>query len=118
MSNPNPSPENRFKEGNNANPGGKTKEQKQIEMEAALMSAKLRHKMLSAMTHKLETIPEGEEKAPNAMDFLNNKSLKLFKDSEDRYHGAPTQPHEHNVVHSPSDKLAGILDAISSRKTS
>ncbi|MBL4766515.1 MAG: hypothetical protein JKY94_02170 [Rhodobacteraceae bacterium] len=118
MSNPNPSPDTRFKAGESANPGGKTPEQKKIENEAALMSAKLRHKMLSSMMETLENIPEGEEDAPDAMVFLNNKSLKLFKDSEDRCHGSPVQPHEHNIAVSPSKQLAGILDAITSRKTS
>lgn len=82
MANPNPSPETRFKKGNTANPGGKTKEQKRLEMEAAEMAAKIRHKMLSAMMERLEADDD-------ALEHLDANALKLFKDSEDRAHGTP-----------------------------
>ena len=82
MANPNPSPETRFQPGNNANPGGKSKELKRLEAEAAEMAAKLRHAMLSAMTEKLsEGVPADE--------LLTSDALRLFKDSEDRAHGTP-----------------------------
>lgn len=80
--NPNPSPETRFQPGNNANPGGKTKEQKRIEIEAAEMAAKLRHAILSAMTEKLQSGTPAE-------DLLTGDALRLMKDSEDRAHGTP-----------------------------
>jgi hypothetical protein len=82
MANPNPSPETRFQPGNNANPGGKTKEQKRIELEAAEMAAKLRHAMLSAMTEKLAAGVPADE-------LLTGDALRLMKDSEDRAHGTP-----------------------------
>lgn len=82
MANPNPSPETRFQPGNNANPGGKSKEQKRLEMEAAEMAAKLRHAMLSAMTEKLSCGVPADE-------LLTGDALRLFKDSEDRAHGTP-----------------------------
>ncbi len=84
MANPNPSPETRFKKGNNANPGGKSKEQKRLETEAARMSVTLRHKMLSAMT-------ERAEQGANVLEMIDPATLKLFKDSEDRAHGTPSQ---------------------------
>lgn len=85
MANPNPSPETRFQPGNNANPGGKTKELKALEAEAALMAAKLRHAALSAMTEKLSV------GGIDAMEFITGDNLRLFKDSEDRAHGTPKQ---------------------------
>lgn len=83
MANPNPSPETRFQAGNNANPGGKTKEHKRLELEAAEMAARLRHAMLSAMTEKLAG---GEATAD---ELLTGDALRLMKDSEDRAHGTP-----------------------------
>ncbi len=84
MANPNPSPETRFKKGEAANPGGKTKEQKRLEIEAAEMALKARHAMLSRMLEKMES---GEE----VMEMIDPANLKLIKDSEDRAHGTPSQ---------------------------
>lgn len=84
MANPNPSPDTRFG-GKNANPGsggGKTSEQSRMEREAAQMAAALRHKMLSAMTERME---QGED----VLGMLDPQALKLFKDSEDRAFGTP-----------------------------
>ena len=89
MANPNPSPETRFQQGNNANPGGKSKEHRRLEIEAAEMAAKLRHAMLSAMTEKLNKESTGEK--PDAMALLSGDALRLMKDSEDRAHGTPKQ---------------------------
>ncbi len=86
--NPNPSPETRFKPGNNANPGGKTSEQRRLEIEAAEMAARIRHAQLSAMTEILKA-------GGNALELLNGDALRLFKDSEDRAHGTPKQSVEH-----------------------
>ncbi len=87
MANPNPSKATRFKKGGAANPGGKTKAQKKVEMESAVMAAKIRHKMLSTM---LETLDAGET-AEGALEYLDANALRLFKDSEDRAHGTPKQ---------------------------
>lgn len=84
MANPNPSPETRFQAGNNANPGGKTKEHKRMELEAAEMAAKIRHAMLSAMTEKLAGITD-------ATELMTSDALRLMKDSEDRAFGTPRQ---------------------------
>jgi hypothetical protein len=88
MANPNPSPATRFKPGNNANPGGKTPELKALEMEAALMAAKLRHAQLSAMSERLES-------GLDPLELLTGDALRLFKDSEDRAHGTPKQAISH-----------------------
>jgi len=84
MANSNPSPKTRFKKGNAANPGGKTKDQKRAEMTAATMAAELRARMLSAIMEKVDA---GED----ALDYLNSDALRLFKDSEDREFGTPVQ---------------------------
>ena len=81
MANPNPSPETRFKPGNSY--GGKTSEQRKLEYEAAEMAARIRHKMLSDITEKLEA-----GKA-NVDDLVRADVLRLLKDSEDRAHGTP-----------------------------
>ena len=82
MANPNPSPETRFKPGDTPNPGGKSKEQKRLEIEAAEMAVKLRHAMLSSMMEKL-----GDGSA--ADNLITSDLLRLMKDSEDRAHGTP-----------------------------
>lgn len=82
MANPNPSPETRFKLGNNANPGGKSPEHARLERESATMAAKLRHAALSAMTEKAEN-------GADVSEMINSDTLRLFKDSEDRAHGTP-----------------------------
>lgn len=90
MANPNPSPETRFGPGNRANPGGKSKELKRLEMEAAEMSARIRHAALSAMTEKLAKAAEASEPDPDAvLKLITSDNLRLFKDSEDRAHGTP-----------------------------
>jgi hypothetical protein len=80
VANPNPSPETRFQPGNPG--GGKTSEQKRLEYEAAEMSARIRHRMLSVITEKLS-----DDEA--ALEMLKADVLRLLKDSEDRAHGTP-----------------------------
>ena len=84
MANPNPSPATRFQPGSTPNPGGKTKEQKRLEIEAAEMAVKLRHSMLSSIMEKVSAITDASE-------FLTSDVLRLLKDSEDRAHGTPKQ---------------------------
>lgn len=87
MANPNPSPEHQFKPGQSGNPGGKTSEQRKAEVRAAELSALLRVQMLEEMA---EAVAEGR-----ALDHLKADALRLFKDSEDRAHGTPTNKNEH-----------------------
>ena len=100
MANPNPSPETRFQPGNNANPGGKTKEHKRLEIEAAEMAARLRHAMLSAMTEKLSS---GNIEAT---DLMTGDALRLMKDSEDRAHGTPKATTE---LHGPDQGPVAVV---------
>lgn len=80
--NPNPSPETRWQAGQSGNPGGKTKEHKRLELEAAEMAARLRHAMLSSMQEKLT-------QGADPLELVSGDALRLFKDSEDRAHGTP-----------------------------
>lgn len=90
MANPNPSPETRFEPGKSGNPGGKSKELKRLEMEAAEMAAKIRHAALSSMMEKLAKASEAPEPdAEAAIKLITADTLRLFKDSEDRAHGTP-----------------------------
>ena len=88
--NPNPSPDTRFKLGNPG--GGKTAEQKRFEYEAAEMSARIRHKVLSVIAENMESGLSPIE-GMTAADIL-----RLMKDSEDRAHGTPKQ-----TVHGAGD---------------
>ncbi len=87
MANPNPSPETRFKSGDEwaGNGKGKTSEHRKSEVRAAEIAATLREKALSEMLEKIE---KGEM---TALDAVTTDFLRLFKDSEDRAHGTPKQ---------------------------
>lgn len=87
MANPNPSPGTRFKAGEVANPGGKTAAHRKAEVKAAEIAAQLRLAMLSGMMERLNS---GED----ALGLMTSEALRLFKDSEDRAHGAPKQATE------------------------
>ena len=86
MANSNPSPSTRFgaENGNPINLAGKTKKQREDEYKAAEISAALRLKALSVMQDKVN---EGAD----ITEMIDAVALKLFKDSEDRAHGTPTQ---------------------------
>lgn len=91
MANPNPSPDTRFgaENGNPNNLGGKTKEQRESEYQAAAISAQLREHALSVM---LEKVKSGDM---DLEELITPANLKLFKDSEDRAHGTPKQAVDH-----------------------
>ncbi|MGB1214793.1 MAG: hypothetical protein ACPG4X_15615 [Pikeienuella sp.] len=69
----------KFKRGQSGNPGGKTAQQREDEIRAAEIAARLRLQMLEALEQEGETI----------LERLDANTLKLFKDSEDRAHGTP-----------------------------
>lgn len=76
----------RFQKGESGNPGGKTAEQRQAEIRAAEIAAKLRLRMLEAL----------DDMDGDILDRLDPNTLKLFKDSEDRAHGTPKATTEHS----------------------
>lgn len=84
MANKDPSPANRFEAGQSGNPGGKTKAQREAEVQAAEDSAILRAMMTRAL---LEAAKAGADMT----QYIDAATLKLFKDSEDRGHGTPMQ---------------------------
>ena len=72
-----------------ANPGGKTKEQKRLEMANAQAAMRIRARALAAVEAKLT-----ECSTEDAIEMLVEAAmLKLLKDSEDRGLGAPVQAH-------------------------
>ena len=85
MANPNPSPETRFKPGDEwaGNGKGKTASQREAEVKAAEAAAIIRSMALSEM---LERIHAHEM---TALEAITSDNLRLFKDSEDRAHGTP-----------------------------
>jgi len=89
--NPNPSPETRFKPGDEwaGNGKGKTSAHRLAEVRAAENAAVIRDKALSEMLEKIAT---GEM---TALEVISSDNLRLFKDSEDRAHGTPRQSVEH-----------------------
>lgn len=92
MGNPNPSPATRFVKGKSGNPSGRSAAELKIDREAAAMAAKLRHAALSCLTGKIQ----GDEISDETLAMLvNPATLKLFKDSEDRAYGTPTQAVDH-----------------------
>lgn len=86
MANPNPNTSGLtpFEKGQSGNPGGKTKAQREAEVQAAEDAAILRAKMTSKL---LERVEAGED----VSQFIDAPILKLLKDSEDRGFGAPKQ---------------------------
>lgn len=77
----------RFKPGTPGNPGGKTSEQKRIEMQNAEAAMRIRQRALHAVEAKLA---ECDMDAAIAL-LVEAQMLKLLKDSEDRGLGAPVQ---------------------------
>lgn len=89
MGNPNPSHDTRFggKRGNKPN-GGKTSAQKKAEYDAAEKAALIGDKMVSSIMDKLSA-------GTDALDFIDQATLKLLKDVQDRAHGTPSQDINH-----------------------
>ena len=105
MANKNPSPSTRFgaKNGNKPNCGGKTKEQKRIEMSAAMKAARIREIALEAILERLES----EDGDLDPLAIINKDVLKLFKDSEDRAFGTPKQSID---LESPDGSMSPSID--------
>lgn len=110
MANPNPPLENLkpFKPGQSGNPGGKTSEQRRLEVENAERATRIRNAMLASIEGKL-----GD--GVDAAELIEATMLKLLKDSEDRGLGTPTQSVDHTTGGQPMQPVAGfdvrIVDA-------
>lgn len=110
MANPNPDTSGLtpFAKGQSGNPGGKSAEQRQNEIKAAEIAARLRLQMLQEM----------EEDGGKMIDRLDPQTLKLFKDSEDRGYGAPKQTIDvkQDVADMTDEQLLAELEEIRSRR--
>lgn len=82
----NPPKENQFKPGESGNPGGKTPEQKALEIANAEAATRLHQKMLAALERQLEDADDLD-----TIKSINANILKLTKDAQDRGLGAPVQ---------------------------
>jgi hypothetical protein len=81
--NPNPSPETRFQPGESGNPGGKTSEQRKLEIENAERATRIAGKLLVALD---DAMADGAQ-----LNLIGPAVLKLIKDSQDRGLGTPKQ---------------------------
>jgi hypothetical protein len=86
--NPNPSPATRFGAGNNANPAGKTSEQKRAEMKAGELAAIIQMRMLEALHDAVK------DESSAALAAIASDPLKLIKDAMDREFGTAVQKAE------------------------
>jgi len=82
----------RFGAGNNANPAGKTSEQKRMEYSNAEKAMKIREMLLDAVGAHLDGMDQSAR-----IGFVEAAMLKLLKDSEDRGLGAPVQAVDHTT---------------------
>ena len=90
-----------FRPGESGNPGGKTSEQRKLEVENAERATRLRSRMLIGLERELEKA-EAERDILDAKDgdtadadaaigMITTTILKLLKDAEDRGLGTPIQ---------------------------
>jgi hypothetical protein len=102
----------RFKKGDIPNPGGKTSEQKKMELENAARATRIRARMLEALEGVMNEHPEKEK---IVSDLIKAEMLKLIKDSEDRGLGTPkasVDVSSPDGTMSPRDNSAAILAAL------
>lgn len=82
-----PPKHSRFKLGQAANPGGKTSEQKKMEMDNLQLALQAKNRFLRALVAKQE-----EQSTDEVLDGMSGSDiLRLIKDAEDRVSGTPKQ---------------------------
>lgn len=74
-----------FQPGQSGNPGGKTSEQRRLEIENAARATRIRSALLAKLEEHIDPV------TGLFTDDLTGEVLKLVKDSEDRGLGAPQQ---------------------------
>ena len=102
-----------FKAGQSGNPGGKTSEQRKMEIANAERATKIRARMLEALEALMLEHPEKERIVD---DLIKGDNLRLIKEAEDRGLGTPVQSINHESKDgsmSPKDTGAAVLDALS-----
>ena len=83
-----------WKPGQSGNPGGKTSEQRQLEMATALRASKARAKLVAVLDHAIggeEGFEPNEKTTKKVLGYVTTENLKLIKDSEDRGLGKPEE---------------------------
>jgi cation diffusion facilitator CzcD-associated flavoprotein CzcO len=80
-----------IKPGQVLNPGGKTRDQKRLEMENATLATQAKNRFLRALVAL-----QAEQSTEEVMaSFTGADILRLIKDAEDRAHGTPRQAIDH-----------------------
>lgn len=109
--NPNPSPETRFKAGDNANPQGKTSHQKRNEMRAAELASQMTVEMLEGYVGLMTVAESNGMKA----GMLSSDLMNLIKEAQSRAHGTPKASVDltsEDGSMSPSAAPDAVLDAL------
>ncbi len=75
-----------FKPGQSGNPGGKSSEQRRLEIENAEIATQLRSRLLRSLVTEFDEI---DAKDGTIAGAIKTEILKLIKDSEDRGLGTP-----------------------------
>ena len=84
-----PPVETQFKPGQSGNPGGKTSEQRRLEVENAERATRLHNRMLAGLEAELNAAEEDGDKM--AVQMITANILKLIKDAQDRGLGTAVQ---------------------------
>lgn len=88
-----PPKETQFQPGQSGNPGGKSSEQRRLEIENAERATRLHNRMLAALENELAEAEEAGDHA--AIKMINMNILRLLKDAQDRGLGQPEQLVDH-----------------------
>lgn len=107
-----PPKEHQFKPGISPNPGGKTSEQRKLEIANAEAATRIRARMLSALEGMMNEHPEKES---IVSDLIKSDFLRLVKEAEDRGLGTPKQSVDlssQDGSMTPRDNSSAILAAL------
>lgn len=106
-----PPKHSRFKPGQVANPGGKTSEQKRMEMDNLQLALQAKNRFLRALVAKQE-----DQSTDEVLDGMSGSDiLRLIKDAEDRVSGTPRQSVDlssEDGSMSPKDASDAVLMAL------
>ena len=104
----NPPAEYRFKPGQSGNPGGKTKEQRRLEVENAERATRIRGQLLAALEETLLAHRDVADLS-GITQSITGDNLRMLKDAEDRGLGAPKQTVELADHRKTDEELVGEL---------
>lgn len=123
-----------WKPGQSGNPGGKTSEQRKLEIQNAARATRIRSALLMSVEHTIEraikdaarqmadaatskrlTIDDGtdkEQEVPDITRMITSDILRLIKDSEDRGLGAPEKTFHISDADKPDEQLLQELKIV------